>query len=529
MDANLLLLFLVAAAAIFALWRGLFMVQMKHNFDWIFISIGGLVLATLGWFIVPGAVGFVAGLYWLLLVLVPSYAQRAALSFELQRRYQAASWAAKIARFLHPFGQLRFLPDMIEAGSLIHKGRYDDAGQALKRLSGHSATQFFALSTQYWLDGDHNGMLDWLQRRYSADAFRRDPNAVMRYIFALGATGNLDKMVVEFEFYRTTLEESPQHLNYALLYVFSVCGCLQQVEQLFVESIRLAAPELKQQWIAVTRMAAGQVEQASSELSRLLLVKDGLVSRSAYNILARPIVPAETQLSGDSKMLLSKIITRNQADQTYRRDHLRGKVRRSYITIGLALVILAVYLLELEQGGDTDVETLYRLGALWPADVIEQGKWWPLIAFMFLHYGILHIGLNLLALLIIGPFIESMLGRVRFMVVYFFTGIGSAYAAVLLTRFNWLPPNVYVGASGAIMGLFGAAAAIYFLAWRAHRSVIALSFLRRVALAIGLQVVADIIIPGTSLSIHLIGAILGFLATMTLHYVLLAKAQMAVT
>jgi rhomboid protease GluP len=133
----------------------------------------------------------------------------------------------------------------------------------------------------------------------------------------------------------------------------------------------------------------------------------------------------------------------------------------------------------------------------------------------------------LLALVVIGPSVESMLGRIRYLIVYFVAGVGSAYAAVLFTQLNWLPPEVYVGASGAIMGLFGAAAAIYLHDWRTSRSSIALNFLRRMALIIGLQVVADLTIPGTSLPIHLIGALIGFIVTMLLNQFMARKQRMA--
>ncbi|MEP6986819.1 MAG: hypothetical protein ABI970_14530, partial [Chloroflexota bacterium] len=55
------------------------------------------------------------------------------------------------------------------------------------------------------------------------------------------------------------------------------------------------------------------------------------------------------------------------------------------------------------------------------------------------------------------------------------------------------------------------------------RSSIALNFLRRAALIIGLQVVADLTIPGTSLAIHLLGAIIGFVVTMLINQIALRK------
>ena len=67
------------------------------------------------------------------------------------------------------------------------------------------------------------------------------------------------------------------------------------------------------------------------------------------------------------------------------------------------------------------------------------------------HSGFWHVGLNMLALWLIGRSLEPLLGRWRFLTLYVLSAIGGSVAVALLS-----PMTPVVGASGAIFGLFGA-------------------------------------------------------------------------
>ena len=83
---------------------------------------------------------------------------------------------------------------------------------------------------------------------------------------------------------------------------------------------------------------------------------------------------------------------------------------------------------------------------------VAGGAWWQPLTSMFTHVQIWHIGFNMVALWILGPQLEAILGRWRFFSLYLLSGLaGSA----LIYWFG--PANVpTVGASGAIFGLMGA-------------------------------------------------------------------------
>jgi membrane associated rhomboid family serine protease len=96
---------------------------------------------------------------------------------------------------------------------------------------------------------------------------------------------------------------------------------------------------------------------------------------------------------------------------------------------------------------------LFQSWVLVPYKVGHDGQYGRLITAAFLHYGLLHILFNMLALLMIGPFLERLLGTWRFASVYLLAALGSS-----VTVYAFDSRYVAVaGASGAIYGLFAAA------------------------------------------------------------------------
>lgn len=78
------------------------------------------------------------------------------------------------------------------------------------------------------------------------------------------------------------------------------------------------------------------------------------------------------------------------------------------------------------------------------------GEYWRLFTSMFMHWGVVHLAVNMYALHGIGRVLEPFLGSLRFFVFYLITGIAAGLASLYF--------NVYVlsaGASGAIFGMYG--------------------------------------------------------------------------
>ncbi|QNR26100.1 rhomboid family intramembrane serine protease [Croceimicrobium hydrocarbonivorans] len=90
---------------------------------------------------------------------------------------------------------------------------------------------------------------------------------------------------------------------------------------------------------------------------------------------------------------------------------------------------------------------------LWGANfrpVTLDGEWWRLISSCFLHIGLLHLLMNMYALLYIGVLLEPYLGKARFLSAYLLSGLAGSTASLY-----WNELTISAGASGAIFGMYG--------------------------------------------------------------------------
>jgi membrane associated rhomboid family serine protease len=83
---------------------------------------------------------------------------------------------------------------------------------------------------------------------------------------------------------------------------------------------------------------------------------------------------------------------------------------------------------------------------------VADGAPWLLLTSMFAHVDIWHIGFNMLALYALGPGLEAAIGRTRFLLLYFVSGLAASATVMWLSGQN----SQTLGASGAIFGLMGA-------------------------------------------------------------------------
>lgn len=83
---------------------------------------------------------------------------------------------------------------------------------------------------------------------------------------------------------------------------------------------------------------------------------------------------------------------------------------------------------------------------------VAYGEWWRILTGGFLHSGLLHLGMNMLILYMIGSQLEPLLGRARFLSLYMACLVAGSFGVLLVS-----PHTATVGASGAVFGLMGAA------------------------------------------------------------------------
>ncbi len=142
-----------------------------------------------------------------------------------------------------------------------------------------------------------------------------------------------------------------------------------------------------------------------------------------------------------------------------RRTSLSLSRRGPFVTQALVAINVGIFFLQLVMGSGLNASAgwIYEHGVLF-GPIVADGEWWRLLSAAFLHYGPLHLGMNMLVLWIIGPALEEYLGHGRYALVYLVAGLAGSAGALVLSA-NALT----VGASGAIWGIMGAA---LFLEWR---------------------------------------------------------------
>jgi membrane associated rhomboid family serine protease len=172
------------------------------------------------------------------------------------------------------------------------------------------------------------------------------------------------------------------------------------------------------------------------------------------------------------------------------------------VTYALIGINVGVYLLQLFMGAGLSASTgwIYEHGVLF-GPIVADGEWWRLLTAAFLHYGPLHLGMNMLVLWIIGPALEEYLGHGRYALLYLVSGLAGSAGALI-----WSPNALTVGASGAIWGIMGAALVlearkIYVFGGQAMGLVV-------------FNLLFTFLIPGISIGGHIGGLIGGGLAAL---------------
>jgi membrane associated rhomboid family serine protease len=144
-------------------------------------------------------------------------------------------------------------------------------------------------------------------------------------------------------------------------------------------------------------------------------------------------------------------------------------------------------------------------GIVYPVPSVAGGDYWQLVTSMFTHVAIWHIGFNMLVLWVLGPQLELAVGRLRYLAIYFISGLAGSAAVMWLSA----PLGLTLGASGAIFGLMGA---LLVIALKVHGDV------RGVATWIVINLVLTFTLGGISWQGHLGGLAGGILTGAVVVY-----------
>ena len=166
------------------------------------------------------------------------------------------------------------------------------------------------------------------------------------------------------------------------------------------------------------------------------------------------------------------------------------------IAVNLGLFVWG-YIFDAMRPGTFNGIAQYQFDMGLAREFLDAGEWYRLISSGFLHFGVLHVGMNMFLLYQLSRMLEPTLGSVKFTLVYFASLFGGAAGALILS------PNALTGgASGAVFGMM--AAAIVGMRQRGVNPLqtgLGLTFLINIGLTLA--------IPNISVGGHFGGALVG--------------------
>ena len=181
-------------------------------------------------------------------------------------------------------------------------------------------------------------------------------------------------------------------------------------------------------------------------------------------------------------------------------------------TTGLIVInVLVFFLLSLR--GDTESGYfMLQYGAMYEPLVTDGHEYYRLITSLFLHFGIQHLLNNMVMLGALGYQLENEIGRIKFLLIYFISGIGGNLCS-LYWNVSHGEQIISAGASGAIFGLMGAL--LYIVA--VNRGRLGRLSGRGMLIMVALSLYFGLTSSGVDNSAHIGGLICGILITVLLY------------
>jgi len=507
MDYDTIIFWFVVLSAV----SGLMMVARRVRSvgsGWVILYLTILALAVMGWFWMKSALIYSAFMMWLLFVLVPGLLGRTYYRFFLQQRYSTAYRLARAISWLHPTDGWRLQPEIVRALDLAQQGDIEAASETLKRFQEvKSVLGLAAMTNLFRITNQWEELLAWQAR--NSQELERHPQMLPVLLRARGETGDVNGLVELYERHKDEIAKlvPAESRDLCRLLLFAFCGKRALAERLFAGNLVILPDSTRDFWLATADVAADLVEPARGEFERLLPAADPPMKRAIERRLSRLSMPTSPLTAFSESAIANAALEHGHDERFGARPSLFSKYAR--VTQILIALNILMFVGEMYLGGGTNLETLYRLGALFPP-AVRLGEWWRLVTSLFLHFGALHLGMNMFALWLLAPFCEFALGSRKFLFVYLLAGIGSM-AVVMAFASGPKGEQITVGASGSVMGLVGATAGLTLRGWLREKALSARRRLFAMFIIVAMQTVFDAMVPQVSMTAHLSGATIGFL------------------
>lgn len=174
----------------------------------------------------------------------------------------------------------------------------------------------------------------------------------------------------------------------------------------------------------------------------------------------------------------------------------------TYALIGICVLLFA--LMYILGRGSEDSLTLLFFGASLDS-LVKDGQLYRLVTCIFLHIGIWHLVCNMYSLYVIGKEIENLYGKIKYLIIFFGSGICGSILSTAFTR-----NTISAGASGAIFGLLGSL--LYFGYY--YRAYLGNTIKKTILPVIAINLLIGFISPGIDNAAHIGGLVAGILFSM---------------
>lgn len=205
----------------------------------------------------------------------------------------------------------------------------------------------------------------------------------------------------------------------------------------------------------------------------------------------------------DLFLKLTHDINKKNEDECSRNAEI-FKSKKPYVTVSLIVINLLLFLLMFGVNNCMiDGNILIEFGGLFKPLVLN-GEYFRIFSSMFLHASILHVLINMYSLYIIGSQLESVLGKLKFFIIYIISGLCGSLMSLIFDN------GICVGASSAIFGLLGSM--LYFGYY--YRVFLGNVLRRQIIPLIILNLGLGLLFNGVSSASYIGGFIGGLFATM---------------
>jgi rhomboid protease GluP len=171
-----------------------------------------------------------------------------------------------------------------------------------------------------------------------------------------------------------------------------------------------------------------------------------------YRNLTATIAARELDASRPAEPLAGPVSIDAPSEMEQFEERLLTLTPRTPVTYALIAINVVVFAAMIVAGAGV-FEPNARVHVLWGSNLVPvtvDGEWWRLATSMFLHFGIVHLLVNMWVLYSNGRMVERLFGSTRFLILYLVAGVCGSLASAA-----WNPAVNSAGASGAIFGVLG--------------------------------------------------------------------------